>query len=592
MTDQEPGGRMSAQSQSLYRKYRPRSFAQDELVGQEHVARTLQNAIELDRVAHAYLFCGPRGTGKTSTARLLAKAVNCQDPSPHNRPCNACAACRAINIGATVDIIEIDAASNRGVDDIRDLREKVKYAPAQLRVKFYIIDEAHQLTRDAFNAFLKTLEEPPPHVRFVLATTEADKLPDTVASRCQRFDFRRIPVAQAIERLRTVAQLEGLDVEEDALRLIARQATGSLRDALGLLDQLALFGESGDGKRTVTGDAVRAVLGLSRSDRLVGLVDALADRDPGAGLRLIAEAAETGEDVHQLNRQLVGYLRTLLHLRAGGRADDADETAHRQSGLFSLAELAGLVRTFSAIDGSLNKGSYAQLPLEIAFVEAIVGTPLPAERDGRPSPPPPAEPAPARAPSPSPVPPRPTPRSAAGRSIAEDQVRADVPAPGPVERPAAIARPQPQRVPSPGASSADLERLVAGWAQIKRDIKLGNSRIAALLGSVDPVAVNGAEVILVAPYEFHRNKINDDSVRRVVEGEISQHLGASYHVICLAPEEYVPSPAAAPGPEPEADQPHPLEPAVDAEPDENGPDPGDERRIRATKSIFEAEEIS
>lgn len=590
MTDQEPGGRISAQSQSLYRKYRPRSFAQDELVGQEHVARTLQNAIELDRVAHAYLFCGPRGTGKTSTARLLAKAVNCEDPNPHDRPCNTCAACRAINTGAAVDIIEIDAASNRGVDDIRDLREKVKYAPAQLRVKFYIIDEAHQLTRDAFNAFLKTLEEPPPHVRFVLATTEADKLPDTVASRCQRFDFRRIPVAQAIERLRTVAQLEELDVEEDALRLIARQATGSLRDALGLLDQLALFGESSDGKRTVTGDSVRAVLGLSRSDRLVGLVDALANRDPGAGLRLIAEAAETGEDVHQLNRQLVGYLRTLMHLRAGGRADDTDGTAQQQSGHFSLAELARLVRTFSAIDGSLNKGSYTQLPLEIAFVEAIVGTPQPDERDIRQSPQPPVEPAPTRAPSPSPLPPRRMPPPPSGPKSTEDRVRANMPAPEPVDKPAASARPVPQRVPSPGASSADLERLVAGWAQIKRDIKLGNSRIAALLGSVDPVAVNGAEVILVAPYEFHRNKINDDSVRRVVEGEISQYLGASYHITCLAPEEYVPSSITAPGPEPEADQ--PPERAAIVEPGESGPDPEDERRIRATKSIFEAEEIS
>ncbi len=589
MTDQEPGGRKSAQSQSLYRKYRPRSFAQDELVGQEHVARTLQNAIELDRVAHAYLFCGPRGTGKTSTARLLAKAVNCEDPDPRNRPCNACTACRAINTGATVDIIEIDAASNRGVDDIRDLREKVKYAPAQLRVKFYIIDEAHQLTRDAFNAFLKTLEEPPPHVRFVLATTEADKLPDTVASRCQRFDFRRIPVAQAIERLRTVARLEELDVEDEALRLIARQATGSLRDALGLLDQLALFGESGSGRRTVTGDAVRAVLGLSRSDRLVGLVDALANRDPGAGLRLIAEAAETGEDVHQLNRQLVGYLRTLMHLRAGGRADDADETAQRQAERFSLAELAGLVRAFSAIDGSLNKGSYAQLPLEIAFVEAIVGTPQPTGSDVRQSTAPP-EPAPSRSPSPSPVPPRPTPRPAAGRSIAEDRVSAEAPAPEPAERRTANTRPQPQRTHSPGSSTADLERLVAGWAQIKRDIKLGNSRIAALLGSVDPVAINGAEIILVAPYEFHRNKLNDDAARRVVEGEISQYMGGNYRITCLAPEEYVPAPTTV-QPDTEPDQP-PTERDSNVEPNESGPDPDDERRIRATKSIFEAEEIS
>lgn len=590
MTDQEPGGRISAQSQSLYRKYRPRSFAQDELVGQEHVARTLRNAIELDRVAHAYLFCGPRGTGKTSTARLLAKAVNCEDPNPHNRPCNACAACQAINTGATVDIIEIDAASNRGVDDIRDLREKVKYAPAQLRVKFYIIDEAHQLTRDAFNAFLKTLEEPPPHVRFVLATTEADKLPDTVASRCQRFDFRRIPVAQAIERLRTVAQLEELDVEDEALRLIARQATGSLRDALGLLDQLALFGESGSGRRTVTADAVRSVLGLSRSDRLVGLVDALANRDPGAGLRLIAEAAETGEDVHQLNRQLVGYLRTLLHLRAGGRADDADETAQRQSEHFSLAELAGLVRIFSAIDGSLNKGSYAQLPLEIAFVDAIVGTPQPAGGEIRPSPQPPAKPAASHAAPRPPAPPQPTPSPIPRARTVENQVSAEAPAPKPAEPPAGNARPLPQREPVANSSSADLERLVAGWAQIKRDIKLGNSRIAALLGSVDPVAVNGAEVILVAPYEFHRNKINEDTLRRVVEGEISQYLGGNYRITCLAPDEYVPTPAAT-QPEMEPSQPQ-VDHASSIEQSESGPDPDDERRIRATKSIFEAEEIS
>ena len=281
---QQPSGRAEtvAQSQSLYRKYRPRSFAPGEFVGQEHIARTLRNAIVLDRVAHAYLFCGPRGTGKTSTARLLAKAVNCLAPDPEARPCNACEACEAINAGTAVDIIEIDAASNRGVDDIRDLREKVKYAPTQLRVKFYIIDEAHQLTRDAFNAFLKTLEEPPGHVKFVLATTEPDKLPDTIASRCQRFDFRRFALSDVVEHLRGVCEREGLEAEDEALRLIARQATGSMRDALGLLEQLALFGETVDGKQVITADAVRRVTGMSRSDRLVALVDALARKDAGA----------------------------------------------------------------------------------------------------------------------------------------------------------------------------------------------------------------------------------------------------------------------------------------------------------------------
>src|SRR5215216_6428991 len=227
-------------TQSLYRKYRPQSFDAIELVGQEHVVQTLRNAILLDRVAHAYLFCGPRGTGKTTTARLLAKAVNCLDPDPLKRPCNECVNCRSINSGAATDVIEIDAASNRGIDDIRELRERVKYAPTQLKTKFYIIDEAHQITGAAANAFLKTLEEPPGHTKFVLATTDPEELLATIVSRCQRFDFRRISADDIVRRLQTVAALEGVSVDADALRLIARHATGSLRDALGLLEQLAL----------------------------------------------------------------------------------------------------------------------------------------------------------------------------------------------------------------------------------------------------------------------------------------------------------------------------------------------------------------
>ncbi|HET7034938.1 MAG TPA: DNA polymerase III subunit gamma/tau, partial [Thermomicrobiaceae bacterium] len=400
----------TGQSQSLYRKYRPRSFAADELVGQEHIARTLQNAIALDRVAHAYLFCGPHGTGKTSTARLLAKAVNCLDPDPMARPCNQCAACEAINNGSAVDIIEIDAASNRGVDDIRDLREKVKYAPTQLAVKFYIIDEAHQLTRDAFNAFLKTLEEPPPHVKFVLATTEPDKLPDTVASRCQRFDFRRVPLGQMVEHLARICRAEGLEAEDEALRLVAQQATGSLRDALGLIDQLALY-DSQDGQPRITAEAARRLLGLSRGDRIARIVEALAERDTGAGLRLIAEAAESSEDIHQLNRQLVAYLRALLHLKAGGREPDLDEAAAEQAGRFTLPELVEAVRAFSSIEAALNRGSYAQLPLELAFVDTVLllrgertqaAAPAPAPAPARPRTP--AE-APASAtPTPAPIP--------------------------------------------------------------------------------------------------------------------------------------------------------------------------------------------
>src|SRR5215217_5845871 len=233
-------GTGTASTSSLYRKYRPQSFDSDELVGQEHIVRTLQNAVRLDRVAHAYLFSGPRGTGKTTTARVLAKAINCLHDDPGLRPCNTCLNCQAINAGASPDVIEIDAASNRGIDDIRDLRERVRYAPAQLRSKVYIIDESHQITGAAANAFLKTLEEPPAHTRFILATTDPEELLPTIVSRCQRFDFRRVSLDDIVRRLQTVASLEGVSVDADALRLIARYATGSLRDALGLFERLAL----------------------------------------------------------------------------------------------------------------------------------------------------------------------------------------------------------------------------------------------------------------------------------------------------------------------------------------------------------------
>ncbi len=596
----QPSGHsgIPAQSQSLYRKYRPTSFDPNELVGQEHIAKTLQNAIALDRVAHAYLFCGPRGTGKTSTARLLAKAVNCLDPDPAARPCNHCASCDAINSGSTVDIIEIDAASNRGVDDIRDLREKVKYAPTQLRVKFYIIDEAHQLTKDAFNAFLKTLEEPPPHVKFVLATTEPDKLLDTVASRCQRFDFRRIPLESAIGRLRTICDREGLEVEDEALNLIARQSTGSLRDAEGLLDQLALYRDA-SGSNLVTAEAVRGVLGLSRNERLVELVEALSHRDAGAGLRLIAEAAESGEDVHQLNRQFVGYLRVLLHIRAGGRDNDADDTARRQAESFSLQDLVRFAQNFSAIEGTMNRGSFAQLPLEIAFVESVL-PPQPAVMTTNEPAPQPERPVYA-----NPDPMRAVP--GAGRSARparRDVVDAErLPEPTPVR----AAQPREQPVSSdsdPRPSTADaptvtsisiptaspsLEKLVANWTQIRRDVKTANTRIAALLASTDPSAVRDDQIILVSPYEFHRNKLNEDNARRAVEDVIARYMGSTFQVICVDPDD-ARSQARASG---ATIMEHPARNGngKPIEPPENEPDPFDDPRIRAAKSIFNATEM-
>src|ERR671910_2335924 len=358
---------------SLYNKYRPSSFSEDDLVGQEHVVNTLRNAIALGRMAHAYLFCGPRGTGKTTTARLLAKAVNCLDPDPMQRPCNVCTACVAINRGATTDVIEIDAASNRGIDDIRDLRERVKYAPTQLRTKFYIIDEAHQITGAAANAFLKTLEEPPAHTRFVLATTDPEELLPTIVSRCQRFDFRRVSAVDMVRRLQTVAALEGVSVDSDPLRLIARHATGSLRDALGLLEQLALGSAPSPDDQTsvaITVADVTAALGLSRNERVEGLVAAIGRRDAGQALRVVQDAVDDGEDPRQLNRQLLAYLRLLLLERSGGTGD-ADARARELAGMFSPFELAGLARRFGEIDFAIKHAPYPQLPLEVALVEAM-----------------------------------------------------------------------------------------------------------------------------------------------------------------------------------------------------------------------------
>src|SRR5512142_1086868 len=254
-------------AQAFYRKWRPQTW--NEVVAQEHVVQTLRNAVRTGRTGHAYLLAGPRGTGKTTTARLLAKALNCLDPDPANRPCDKCQHCQSLNAGRFLDLIEIDAASNTSVDDVRDLREKINFRPTQGEYKVYIIDEVHMLSTAAFNALLKTLEEPPPHAIFILATTEVHKIPATVLSRCQRYEFRRIPVPDIVKHLKNMVKEEKLQVDEDALLLIARQATGAMRDAISLLDQLASTGQR------VTLAEAQVVLGTATSRMVIDIVDAV-----------------------------------------------------------------------------------------------------------------------------------------------------------------------------------------------------------------------------------------------------------------------------------------------------------------------------
>jgi DNA polymerase-3 subunit gamma/tau len=355
-------------TQALYRKWRPRRW--EEVVGQDHVVSTLKNAVSNDHVAHAYLFAGPRGTGKTTAARILAKAVNCLETDLTKRPCDQCEHCLAINQGRFLDLIEIDAASNTSVDDVRDLRDKINFSPNQGRYKVYIIDEVHMLSTAAFNAMLKTLEEPPSHAIFVLATTEIHKIPATILSRCQRHEFRRIPVVEIVNHLKMVANNESLHVDDEALTLIARQATGSLRDAISLLDQLASTGND------ISIKVAENVLGTATNQAVLDLINTLIAGDTSAGLNCIHRTLDEGSDPRQFARQVVDYARDLMLVRMG-IGDQVDVTGEIKTEMaaharrMEITQLLNLIQLFSRAANESRAAWQPALPLEMAIIEGI-----------------------------------------------------------------------------------------------------------------------------------------------------------------------------------------------------------------------------
>jgi DNA polymerase-3 subunit gamma/tau len=582
-------------SQSLYRKWRSQTFS--DLVGQEPVIRTLKNALKDGKLAHAYLFTGPRGTGKTSTARLLAKTINCLH-SINDEPCNECQQCREITAGNSFNVMEIDAASNRGIDSIRELREKVMVPPSTGKYKVYILDEAHMLTVEAFNALLKTLEEPPPHTIFVMATTDVHKMLPTVLSRCQRFDFKRITTRQIVEHLCFVAEQEQVQLERGAAELIARAAAGGMRDALSLLDQAIAYAG-----HVIALSQVQAMLGVADPRAIQKFIVHIANLDGSAGLHLIHELSEAGADLRQINNQVAEYWRAMMLCSAGaniGEILDSTEDEVREitetARLFALEELIECSRIFAQNDLMQKNQGTPQLGLELALLSCVelhrraqAGQPLIASSSALPARSQPSS-VPPRAASPQPQTPRvtppletrvsPPPAPVQPSSVIKESSRVSDQEPNPFSlndgdgevsfsSPSSADEVQPlQHPPVPPSTPVSDEQFVNDpptvtvaevkekWEYVKRRVrtKKDGAKVSALLNGFTVVSVEGTSTQLIiaikATAEFHYRTIHkNEEHQKLIEWALKIELGQECHVRLLSSTQSVPLPSLPRNPE-------------------------------------------
>jgi DNA polymerase-3 subunit gamma/tau len=509
--------------QALYRRWRAQRFA--EIVGQGAVVETLRNAVRTGRVAHAILFTGPRGTGKTSLARIVAKALNCTNLGEDGDPCDTCASCVSIRDGSALDVIEIDAASNRGIDDIRTIRERMAYAPVQLRQKVYILDEAHQMTPPAWNALLKSLEEPPEFVTFMFASTHPQEFPPAILSRLQRFDVRRLTIPEISGKLSRILEADGRAADPDAVELVARLAAGGMRDAESILDQL--LASTGD---AITADGVRALLGLADEEAVSGFVDALATADAASGFAILDRLEERGRDLRVFLDQVVDALRDRL---AAGIAGPV--TGER-------AALAAAAHRFATLDPNRVGPGGLRLRLELALVDVPLGAtaaPRPAAGTAAPDPAP-SRARPERSIAARSTPPASAPGSTPPGSTAPEPMPAAEGAPSAPERARArhASRPDPTApaaaVPIPvGAPDApeDLERLRAGWAAIVASV---GPAVRAVISECRPMAVDGATITLGFPESKAFLKDVAERKRSELEAAVGAHLGRPVAIVCVA----------------------------------------------------------